>query len=112
MLKALDEWKDWHKKFGNYLLLKEKLEVICWRNLIRRTSVKFFKAKSTVDSLFNRLFVVTNGQPLPPTGPPSLSLHELLITARVAFGDQSLDIDDVESMCASLMEQVSHPSTA
>jgi len=33
----LDRWGDWHRHQGNYLLLKEKLEVICWRNLIRRT---------------------------------------------------------------------------
>jgi len=33
----LDRWGDWHRRLGNYLLLKEKLEVVCWRNLIRRT---------------------------------------------------------------------------
>ncbi|GAA5883372.1 hypothetical protein JCM3774_004865, partial [Rhodotorula dairenensis] len=51
------------------------------------------------------LFVLTNGSPLPPTGPPTLSLHALLAAARLSFQDPSLDVDDVESMCVSLMEQ-------
>lgn len=37
VLSELDRWQAWHLKRGNYLLLKEKLEVICWRNLARRT---------------------------------------------------------------------------
>lgn len=58
-------------------------------------------------SPLGRLFVLTNGSPLPPTGPPTLSLHALLAAARLSFQDPSLDVDDVESMCVSLMEQVS-----
>lgn len=53
------------------------------------------------------LFITTNAQPLPATGaPPTLSLHALLTAAKIAFGTESLDLDDVEGMCASLMEQV------
>ncbi|ORY89349.1 COP9 signalosome complex subunit 12 [Leucosporidium creatinivorum] len=88
VLSELHRHMSWHLKKGNYLLLKEKLEVICWRNLARRT-----------------LFVVTKGRPQPPTGPPTLSLHALVTTARIAFSDPSLDVDDVESMCSSLMDQ-------
>lgn len=58
-------------------------------------------------SSFRRLFVLTSGSPAPPTGPPTLSLHALLRAAQVSFQDPTLDIDDVESMCVSLMEQVS-----
>ena len=56
--------------------------------------------------LSERLFVTTSGTPLPPSGPPTLSLHALLTAARIAFTDPSLDVDDIESMCASLMDQV------
>ncbi|POY70448.1 hypothetical protein BMF94_6516 [Rhodotorula taiwanensis] len=88
VLSELDRCQTWHLKCGNYLLLREKLETVCWRNLARRT-----------------LFVLTNGSPLPPTGPPTLSLQMLLVAARISFQDPTLDIDDVESMCVSLMEQ-------
>lgn len=56
--------------------------------------------------LTHSLFVVSNGSPLPPTGPPTLSLHALLTTARMSFGDETLDVDDIECMCASLIDQV------
>lgn len=59
----------------------------------------------------NRLFVTSNGSPLPLSGPPTLSLHALLTAARISFQDSSLDIDDIESMCASLMDQVSSLSS-
>ncbi|KWU47067.1 COP9 signalosome complex subunit 12 [Rhodotorula sp. JG-1b] len=88
VLSELNRWQAWHLKCGNYLLLREKLETICWRNLARTT-----------------LFVLTNGSPLPPTGPPTLSLHALLAASRLSFQDPSLDVDDVESMCVSLMDQ-------
>lgn len=32
----LDVWREWHRKRGNYLLLKEKLPISVWRNLMRR----------------------------------------------------------------------------
>lgn len=53
--------------------------------------------------------MTTSASPLPPSGPPTLSLDTLLIAARLAFDDYSLELDDVECMCASLMEQVSLP---
>ncbi|KAM0753006.1 COP9 signalosome complex subunit 12 [Meredithblackwellia eburnea MCA 4105] len=85
----LDRWQEWHLQKGNYLILKEKLEVVCWRNLARRT-----------------LFVATSGIPLPADGsPPKISLHALLTTTRIAFEDLTLDLDDVECMIASLIEQ-------
>ncbi|KAM0791294.1 hypothetical protein ACM66B_005766 [Microbotryomycetes sp. NB124-2] len=88
VLAELDRHKAWHRRKGNYLLLREKLEETCWRNLARRT-----------------LYVSTNGSPLPSTGPPTLSLHALTSAARISFQDASLDVDDVESMCAGMIEQ-------
>ncbi|TNY24716.1 COP9 signalosome complex subunit 12 [Rhodotorula diobovata] len=94
VLAHLDAHQEFHLRCGNYLLLREKLEVLCWRNLARRV-----------------LFITTNGRPLPPTGPPTLALSALLAAARLAFppdsggGGSDLDLDDVESMCVSLMEQ-------
>lgn len=74
---------------GNYSLLCERLQVVCWRNVIRRT-----------------LFVVTNSSPIPPSGPPTLDLHCVVTTARLAFEDDTIDMDDVECICASLIDQV------
>ncbi|GJN90758.1 hypothetical protein Rhopal_003772-T1 [Rhodotorula paludigena] len=89
VLSHLDAHQPFHLAHGTYLLLREKLETLCWRNLARRV-----------------LFILTNGNPVPPTGPPTLSLHALLTAARLVFPDgDTLDIDDVEAMCASLMEQ-------
>jgi hypothetical protein len=34
--RQLDAWREWHRKRGNYLLLKEKLPITVWRNLMRR----------------------------------------------------------------------------
>lgn len=40
------------------------------------------------------------------SGPPTLPLSTMLTTAAVSFGhSEQLDQDDVEAMCASLMEQ-------
>lgn len=40
-LATLNDWQQWHINKGTYLLLREKLEVICWRNLARKTWVHF-----------------------------------------------------------------------
>ncbi|KAK4056661.1 hypothetical protein OIO90_002213 [Microbotryomycetes sp. JL221] len=88
VLSELDRHQAWHRSKGNYLLLREKLEETCWRNLVRRT-----------------LFVTTNGQPMPPTGPPTLSLTSLATAAQISFNDPTIDVDDAESMSASMIEQ-------
>jgi hypothetical protein len=60
----------------------------------------------------DRLFISTNAQPLPPTGPPSLALSLVLKTARIAFGNElELDLDDIECICSSLMDQVRSSSS-
>ncbi|GAA5874257.1 hypothetical protein JCM16303_005791 [Sporobolomyces ruberrimus] len=98
VLEHLDQYQAFHLHYGNYLILREKLEVICWRNLARQT-----------------LLVSTNGQPLPTTGPPTLSLSLLLKAARIAWrtttiggsgaAGEELDEDDIESVAVSLMDQ-------
>lgn len=89
VLAALDAQRAWLLRHGIYLLLRDKLELVCWRNLARKT-----------------LYVATDAKPQPAAGPPQLSLHALLATAKVAFPDPLLDIDDVECVCATLIEQV------
>ncbi|CEH12580.1 Transcription-associated recombination protein-Thp1p [Ceraceosorus bombacis] len=37
MLQELNRWREWHRSRGIYLLLRERLQTACWRNLIRRT---------------------------------------------------------------------------
>ncbi|GAA5826818.1 hypothetical protein JCM5353_005406 [Sporobolomyces roseus] len=95
VLAHLDRYKEWHLKHGNYLVLREKLELICWRNLFRQT-----------------LLINTNSHPLPTTGgPPTLSLSLVVSAARIAWpqeedgGQESLDLDDLESIAVSLMDQ-------
>ncbi|CAD6581368.1 MAG: hypothetical protein CYPHOPRED_001560 [Cyphobasidiales sp. Tagirdzhanova-0007] len=84
----LDQWQDWHLAKGTYLILREKLEVICWRNLARKT-----------------LFIAHSGQPQSGTGPPTLPFKTFLATAKFAFNDSTLELDDIEAMCASLLDQ-------
>lgn len=36
MYAELDRWQEWHRAKGHYLLLREKLEIGTWRNLMRR----------------------------------------------------------------------------
>lgn len=49
--------------------------------------------------------VANHGKPQPVTGPPTLKLNILLQTAKMAFADSTLDVEDVEAMCASLLDQ-------
>ena len=33
----LGSYQDWHIQKGTFLILRDKLELVCWRNLLRRT---------------------------------------------------------------------------
>ena len=104
VLKHLDAHRAWHLQKGTYLLLKEKLETICWRNLIRKTSVfRLNIAGSSTDVKTIRLWVAN--KPVPERS-PTLRLDVICKAAQFAFSDGSLDVDDIEAMCASLLEQV------
>ena len=76
----------WLVKKEIYFLLKEKLDVLCWRSLIRRTCL-------VSRSLSN---------------PPQMRvpLDGLLDVARALTRDTSYDIFDVECITASLLDQV------
>ncbi|CAO3566826.1 unnamed protein product [Mortierella alpina] len=77
--------RSWLVKKEIYFLLKEKLEVICWRSLIRHVCI------------------VSRG----PTDPPQtrVSLEVLLDIVRALLMDNSYDIWDIESITASLLDQ-------
>ncbi|GAA95016.1 uncharacterized protein L969DRAFT_18954 [Mixia osmundae IAM 14324] len=86
-VQALDRWREWHRSKGAYVLLKEKLEVICWRNLCRKV-----------------LWILSKGRPT-SEGPPTLPLDKLLAAAQYAWRDPTLDLDDMHCVAASLNEQ-------
>ncbi|KAF9573294.1 hypothetical protein EC968_008834 [Mortierella alpina] len=75
----------WLVKKEIYFLLKEKLEVLCWRSLIRRVCM------------------VSRG----PMDPPQtrVSLEILLNVVRALLMDNTYDIWDIESITASLLDQ-------
>ncbi|KAK3827784.1 MAG: hypothetical protein J3Q66DRAFT_321083 [Benniella sp.] len=75
----------WFVKKEIYFLLKEKLDVLCWRSLIRRTCL-------VSRSLSN---------------PPQMRvpLDGLLDVVRALTSDTSYDIFDVECITASLLDQ-------
>lgn len=52
------------------------------------------------------VIIANGGKPQPTTGPPSIKLQVILPGARIAFNDATLDLDDIEAICASLLEQV------
>ncbi|KAL9935042.1 hypothetical protein V8E36_006118 [Tilletia maclaganii] len=86
-LAELDGWREWHRKRGTYLILREKLQIGLWRNLIRRT-------------------LILSRQYLPDSNaPPNVSFALLAATARLAWGDSSIDESDVECITVSLIDQ-------
>ncbi|KAG0294254.1 hypothetical protein BGZ98_001841, partial [Dissophora globulifera] len=83
-------WEDpasmsWFVSREIYLLLKQKLPVLCWRSLIRRTCL------------------ASRG----PNDPPQMrvDLEALLHVVRKLTGDDTFDIWDVECITASLLDQ-------
>ncbi|KAF9386598.1 hypothetical protein BGX21_000742 [Mortierella sp. AD011] len=78
------ELMSWFVRKEIYFLLKEKLAVLCWRSLIRRTC------------LVSRR----------PTEPQMrVQLEALLSVARALTKDDTYDIFDVECITASLLDQ-------
>ncbi|UZJ51350.1 hypothetical protein CBS101457_000670 [Exobasidium rhododendri] len=89
----LERWRDWHRKRGNFLLLKEKLAIGIWRNLMRRSFL--------IARLSAGIVPQSNGK----SPPPILKLSAFLPMARLAWHDPTLEIDDVECVVASLIDQ-------
>ncbi|MBW0476216.1 hypothetical protein O181_015931 [Austropuccinia psidii MF-1] len=79
---ALDGQRDWFRFKGIYILLREKLEVICWRN--------FFVIMANLK----------NERP-----GMRLSLTRSVEPARKVFMEESIDEHDVVCMASSLIDQ-------
>ncbi|ORZ27204.1 hypothetical protein BCR41DRAFT_346492 [Lobosporangium transversale] len=79
------ELMSWFVEKELFFLLKEKLQVLCWRSLIRKTCLVSRK----------------------PTDPPQMrvQLYALLTIVRALTQDDSYDIYDVECITASLLDQ-------
>ncbi|KAK0548258.1 hypothetical protein OC846_004563, partial [Tilletia horrida] len=84
---ALDQWREWHRRKGTYLILREKLQIGLWRNLIRRSLI------------LSRTYLPES------TAPPNIKLSIIAATARLAWQDQYLDESDVECITTSLIDQ-------
>lgn len=82
MVEGLNKQREWFRSKGIYLLLREKLEVICWRNM------------------FVILAGVKNGRQ-----GMRLSLSKSVKVARKIFMDPSIDEDDIVCMASSLIDQ-------
>ncbi|KAK0530637.1 hypothetical protein OC842_003860 [Tilletia horrida] len=86
-LDALDGWREWHRRRGTYLILREKLQIGLWRNLIRRSLI------------LSRAY-------LPPSNvPPNIKFSVIAATARLAWRDDRIDETDVECITISLIDQ-------
>lgn len=118
MYTELETWRDWHRQKGHYFLLREKLEIGVWRNLMRRRYVRservcFTCLPTGVFSFLIARLTSGLGAPTAPntsagparTPPPTLKLANFLIMARFAWQDASLTVDDVECVTASLIDQ-------
>ncbi|KAF9431239.1 hypothetical protein BGZ94_005602 [Podila epigama] len=86
---ALDapERSEWLVKKEIFFLLKEKLTVLCWRSLIRRTCL------------------ITQPQRLANATQLRVQLQELLSVVQTLTKDDTYDILDIEHITTSLLDQ-------
>ncbi|EFP86876.1 uncharacterized protein PGTG_12617 [Puccinia graminis f. sp. tritici CRL 75-36-700-3] len=82
VVNGLEKNRDWFRYKGIYILLREKLEVICWRNF------------------FVIMAGLKNGNP-----GMRLSLTQSVEAARKVFMEPSIDEDDIVCMASSLIDQ-------
>jgi hypothetical protein len=103
----LDHWRTWHSHHGHYLLLREKLEITAWRNLMRRSFLlaRLISGLGHPSAQMPSQSASSGNGPAVKTPPPVLKLTTFLIAARTAWQDDQLDIDDVECVVASLIDQ-------
>ncbi|KAN0063134.1 hypothetical protein ACQY0O_004298 [Thecaphora frezii] len=83
----LDYNMDWLRAHGLYLILKEKLPISVWRNLARRC------------------LVISRRAAPPCSAPPTLRLSQLHQVAQLAWQDPELELEDIEAIVASLVDQ-------
>ncbi|KAF8300480.1 hypothetical protein DL93DRAFT_549056 [Clavulina sp. PMI_390] len=100
---SMRRWRRWFGERGLYLLLKERLEVLVWRSLIRR--LWLLVAPRTQDgaidiSFYSKPIDSTNRKPS-----PSLSIDAILAAIRWSSDDPSYTVIDVESIVYSLIDQ-------
>uniref|UniRef100_V5EB58 Uncharacterized protein n=1 Tax=Kalmanozyma brasiliensis (strain GHG001) TaxID=1365824 RepID=V5EB58_KALBG len=86
-LDELDQHMDWFRVRGLYLILREKLQISLWRNLARKC------------------LLLSQGSSPATSAPPTMRLDVLLAAARVAWRDDSLQLEDVEAIVASMIDQ-------
>lgn len=83
----LDRHCDWLRTRGLYMVLREKAMLGVWRNLFRRCLRLLPSAGAS-------------------NAPPTLRLGTLVLPARLAWGDEALQVEDMECVAADLVEQV------
>ncbi|WBW70723.1 TREX/TREX2 complex subunit Pci2 [Schizosaccharomyces osmophilus] len=76
--------RNWFIKHGIYLTLHDRCEIVIWRNLFRKVFFMTFR----------------NAQKT-----PHVNGQFLLTAALVSTQDETFDIDDVECICISLIDQ-------
>lgn len=87
VMNELERHREWLRTRGLYMLLREKLVLGVWRNLIQRCM---------------RLSPHTDEK---PNAPPTLALQSLVLPARHAWNDDSLMFEDLECVAANLIDQ-------
>ncbi len=111
LMAALDRSKRPLRKWGVYLLLRDKLQVSCWRCLIRRRCVPFRLDRTEEGALADvcvsspRSLLVYRASKGLEAARPTLELSELYKMARLAWQDAEMTVMDVESMVTSLIGQ-------
>ncbi|KDQ12429.1 hypothetical protein BOTBODRAFT_34401 [Botryobasidium botryosum FD-172 SS1] len=86
---ALDQQRSWFAKRALYIHLREKCEVLVWRSLFRRTLFANMRDRPKLDS----------------TKPPVLTFADLLAALRFSSQDNTIDVNDVECIAVSLLDQ-------
>lgn len=86
-MEELDRHMDWFRVRGLYLIFREKLQISLWRNLSRKC------------------LTLTYGPAQASSAPPTMRLDTLLAASRMAWRDPSLQLEDVEAILASMIDQ-------
>ncbi|KAF9511059.1 hypothetical protein BS47DRAFT_1299458, partial [Hydnum rufescens UP504] len=78
-------WRSWFARRGVWMMLKEKGEVVVWRSLVRRRMPTMFSTSVKA--------------------PPTVMFTDILTALHVSSKDSTYTMNDVESMCCSLLDQ-------
>jgi len=86
------KWRAWFARRGVWMMLREKGEVIVWRSLIRRVVLL---ARERMPTMFSTAV----------KAPPTVAFTDILTALHVSSKDATYTMNDVESMCCSLLDQ-------